>query len=355
MHKKIKNTKSKSDKKFLNVTPGILLCLLIAIPSWFLGRTFPIVGGPVIAILFGIIVSTSFPKLTNHKFELDMNLNDGIKYTSKKLLQYSIILLGFELNLFNVIRVGTHSLFVMIFTLSAAFITAYVMGKVLKISKNTTILIGVGTSICGGSAIAATAPVICAEDEDVSQAISTIFLFNIIAVFIFPALGHLLKMSDISFGMWAGTAINDTSSVVAAGTAWSNASGSNVALQFATIVKLTRTLMIVPITLFLAINTARKSMNSKTGNFSLVKIFPWFVIYFVIASIINTFAGIPEWVSKDLSLLGKFIIIMAMSAIGLNTNLKKLLSNGIKPIVLGLSCWFSVSIVSLIVQRILGI
>lgn len=325
---------------------GILTCLLIAVPAWILGKTFPVIGGPVFGILFGIILAF---------FKRPEKLEKGIKYTSKKILQYSIILLGFEMNLFNVIKVGGQSLLVMIFTLSASFLTAYFVGKALKIDSNTTVLIGVGTSICGGSAIAATAPVIRAKDEDVAQAISTIFLFNIIAVFIFPALGHAIGLSDTGFGMWAGTAINDTSSVVAAGASWSSAAGNNTALAFATIVKLTRTLMIVPITLVLAIYTSRKiARENSTEGFSFVKVFPWFVLGFVLTAILNTFLPIPDEFSAMLVQIGKFMIVMAMTAIGLNTNLKKLLTNGIKPIGLGLCCWFMVAVISLVVQKVIG-
>ena len=329
-----------------SMTTGILTCLVITIPAWILGKTFPVIGGPVFGILFGIILAF---------FKRPEKLEKGIKYTSKKILQYSIILLGFEMNLFNVIKVGGQSLLVMIFTLSASFLTAYFVGKALKIDSNTTILIGVGTSICGGSAIAATAPVIRAKDEDVAQAISTIFLFNIIAVFIFPALGHAIGLSDTGFGMWAGTAINDTSSVVAAGASWSSAAGNNTALAFATIVKLTRTLMIVPITLVLAIYTSRKiARENSTEGFSFVKVFPWFVLGFVLTAILNTFLPIPDEFSAMLVQIGKFMIVMAMTAIGLNTNLKKLLTNGIKPIGLGLCCWFMVAVVSLVVQKVIG-
>lgn len=330
---------------------GILTCLIIAVPAWLLGKAFPIIGGPVFGILFGMILAfIRRPEL----------LDSGIKFTSKYILQYSIILLGFEMNLFNVIKVGGQSLMVMIFTLTSSFITAYLVGKALKIDGNTTTLIGIGTSICGGSAIAATAPVIRAKDEDVAQAISTIFLFNIIAVFIFPPLGHLLGLSDTGFGMWAGTAINDTSSVVAAGASWSSAAGNNTALAFATIVKLTRTLMIVPITLVLAIYTTRKiKRESAAGgdgknSFSIVKVFPWFVLGFVFTAILNTFLPIPDGVSETLVQIGKFMIVMAMTAIGLNTNLKKLLTNGLKPICLGLCCWFVVAVVSLVVQHFIG-
>lgn len=341
-------------EKIMKNLLGVLVCLLIAIPAWLIGKALPIIGAPVFGILFGMVIIMIFPSFQKMGIKT-YELESGIKYTSKKLLQYSIILLGFEMNLWNVIKVGGQSLFVMLFTLSTAFVVAYFVGKALKMKGKMTTLIAVGTSICGGSAIAATAPVIKAEDEDVAHAISTIFLFNIVAVFIFPALGHLFGMSDIGFGMWAGTAINDTSSVVAAGTAWSAVAGNNTALSFATIVKLTRTLMIVPITLVLAIYTAKKSKSEGGNNFSFAKVFPWFVIGFILAAIINTFAGIPVEVSKSIVTVGKFMIVMAMVAIGLNTNLKKLVKNGYKPILLGLCCWFSVASVSLIVQAIMKI
>ncbi len=333
------------------IMPGVLLCFFIALPAWALGRMFPIIGGPILAILTGILLSSLFPK----RVAAGSKLETGIGYTAKKLLQYSIILLGFEMNLFHVLEVGRQSLFVMLFTLSAAFLTAFFLGKILKLPGNTSTLIGVGSSICGGSAIAATSPVIQAKEEEIARAISTIFLFNIIAVFIFPALGHLLGMNDYSFGMWAGTAINDTSSVVAAGTAWSNSSGNSTALQFATIVKLTRTLMIVPITLFLALYTSRKQQATQKSDVHILRVFPFFVLFFILAAIINTFAGLPVELTQNLAFLGEFMIVMAMAAIGLKTDLTSLLSNGVKPILLGLACWFAVAVTGLAVQRFLGI
>ena len=345
--------------------PGVLLCLIIAAPAWYLGLQLPIIGGPVFGILLGMLLGA-----TVFRGVRSASASAGIKFTSKKILQYSIILLGFEMNLFNVIKVGGQSLMVMLFTLSASFLTAWLAGRALKIDGGTMTLIGVGTCICGGSAIAATAPVIRASDEDVAQAISTIFLFNIAAVFLFPALGHAFGLTDIGFGLWAGTAINDTSSVVAAGASWSSAAGNNTALAFATIVKLTRTLMIVPITLVLAIYTAGKAKKAAaaaaavgTGNagsaaaentFSFARVFPWFVLGFIATAINNTFAGIPVGVSHGLVTFGKFLIVMAMAAIGLNTDLKKLFTNGLRPIFLGLCCWFAVASVSLIVQHFMG-
>ena len=327
------------NNKLLKILPGVLIVATIAIPAWYLGALVPLVGGPVFGILLGMIIAF---------WKRPIIYEDGITFTSKKILQASIILLGFEMNLFHVFEVGSQSLYIMIFTLSTAFITAWLVGRYLKLPGNTSILIGVGTAICGGSAIAATAPVISASDKDIAYSISTIFLFNIAAVFIFPFMGHVLGMNDIGFGMWAGTAINDTSSVVAAGYSYSHEAGN-----FATIVKLTRALMIVPVTLALAIITARKTANN--SNFSIAKIFPWFILGFLVASIINTTGFIPQAICKVLADTGKFFIIMAMAAIGLKTHLSNLISNGIKPILLGLSCWIAVALVSLAVQHHLQI
>lgn len=323
-------------KTITNKLPGIALAALIAIPAWLLGKAVPIIGSPVLGILFGMILA--FWKRPEF-------FNAGVQYTSKKLLQYSIILLGFDMNLFNVFKVGKQTLVLMSFTLTAAFVTAFVAGKLLKLDGNTKTLIGVGSAICGGSAIAATAPVIHADDEDVAHSISTIFLFNVIAAFLFPFLGHAFGMSDQSFGLWAGTAINDTSSVVAAGYSFSNAAGN-----LAVIVKLTRTLMIVPVTLVLAFYTSKKAAGSEKGSYSIVKIFPWFVLGFVAASIINTFLPMPAGMSSFLSQAGKFVIVMAMASIGLNTNLVKLVKNGAKPILLGFICWVVLAVTSLVVQ-----
>ena len=326
--------------------PGIGLSLILATLAWIAGSAIPIVGGPVFGILFGIVVGL---------FHRPAVFDTGIKFTGKKILQYSIILLGFEMQFLTILRVGSHSLFIMLFTLSASFITGAILARVLSVPGKAAVLISVGTSICGGSAIAATAPVIQADDDEVAQSISTIFLFNIIAVFLFPALGRLLGLSDEGFGVWAGTAVNDTSSVVATAASWSQAVGNNTALELATIVKLTRTLMIIPVTFVLAIYTSRKAAHdTAVSNFSFVKVFPWFVLGFIAAALINSFVPLPAGLAPFLVRAGKFMIVMAMCAIGLSTNIRKLASGGLRPLLLGLSCWFAVAVVSLLVQSIGG-
>jgi uncharacterized integral membrane protein (TIGR00698 family) len=332
-----------------NLLPGILLSLCIAVPAWLAGRLLPVIGGAVFAILFGLVAG---------QFFRPARCVAGIKFTGKKILQYSIVLLGFEMQILNVLAVGGQSLMIMLFTLIAAFVSAAIMYRILRVPGKQAVLIGVGTCICGGSAIAATAPIIDAEDSDVARSISTIFFFNIVAVFLFPALGRALGLSDTGFGLWAGTAVNDTSSVVAAASAWSGFVGNNTALNLATIVKLTRTLLIIPVTLVLAVYMARarrKSGAEGAGSFDIVRIFPWFVIGFVVAALINSFVPMPAHVSGYLVRCGKFMIVMAMAAIGLSTDLKSLVSGGLKPILLGLVCWVSVAAVSLIVQRLSGL
>ena len=328
--------------------PGLGACVVIGAAAWCMAKYIPVagklIGGPVFAILLGMILA--FVKRPAW-------FQAGITFSGKKILQYSIIFLGFGMDIMTVLKTGGQSLAVMLCTIAASLLTAFLVGRALKVDGNTSILIGVGTSICGGSAIAATAPVIDADDKEVAYSISTIFLFNILAVFIFPALGRVFGMSDTGFGVWAGTAINDTSSVVAAGFSFSDAAG-----EMATIVKLTRTLMIIPITLILALWRTRKVEKTDEAqgiNYSLAKIFPWFVLGFLATAIFNSVGILPPAASNFLNEFGKFGIMVAMSGIGLNTNVKSLFKNGMRPIALGLCCWFAVAVVSLLVQRFVGL
>ncbi|MGN1480622.1 YeiH family protein [Porcipelethomonas sp.] len=341
---------------------GILLCLCIAVPSWFLGKLLPVIGGPVFAIIAGMILTMIIKDKS--KFQ------SGIAFTSKKILQYAVILLGFGLNLSTILKTGKQSLPIIVSTIATSLIVAFAIHKLLKVPSKISTLIGVGSSICGGSAIAATAPVIDADDEEIAQSISVIFLFNILAALIFPSLGGWLGLSNEGFGIFAGTAVNDTSSVTAAASAWDDIHGSNT-LDTATIVKLTRTLAIIPITLVLSFVRIRKEKNKNSGfdnssKINIGKIFPMFIIYFILASVITTIVSFVFFdndavINTADSIFGflkncsKFLIIMAMAAIGLNTNIVKLVKTGIKPIFMGLCCWIAIAGVSLLMQRVIGI
>lgn len=335
---------------------GILLCLVIAIPSWFLGKIFPVVGGAVTAIIAGMIVTMFW----NDKGKAEA----GIKWTSKIILQTAVVLLGFGMNLGVIFQTGKQSLPIIICTITTSLIISWIMRKALKVPANTSILVGVGSSICGESAIAATAPVIDADDDEIAQSIAVIFFFNVIAAIFFPVLGKAIGFDTIhgdAFGIFAGTAINDTSSVTAAASTWDSMwnLGSET-LNKAVTVKLTRTLAIIPITLGLSLIMAKKSAKEdvKTTKFSLKRAFPMFILYFVIAAIITTLCihmGVSAEVFQPIKELSKFMIIMAMAAIGLNSNVIQLVKTGGKPIVVGASCWCGITIVSLIMQHIMKI
>ena len=325
---------------------GLLLCLVIAIPSWFLGKAVPVVGGPVFSILIGMVVTLIVTKKEP--------FNAGVTFTSKKILQAAVVFLGFGMNLSEILAKGKQSLPIIITTISTSLIIAFILYKAMKLGTNNAILVGVGSSICGGSAIAATAPVIDASDEEVAQSISVIFLFNVVAALVFPTLGGMLGLSNEGFGLFAGTAINDTSSVTAAATAWDGIHGSHT-LEAAAIVKMTRTLAIIPITLALAIYRGRKEKKTEGSSFSLKKCFPFFVLFFVLASVVTTVFRLPAEVTTPLKELSKFLIVMAMAAIGLNTNIVKLVKTGGKPIFTGFCCWLGISLVSLAMQHVLGI
>ena len=288
----------------------------------------------------------------------------GIKWTSKIILQTAVVLLGFGLNLGVIFETGKQSLPIIVCTIGISLLLAWALHKALRVPSDTAILVGVGSSICGGSAIAATAPVIGADDNEVAQSISVIFFFNVLAAIFFPMLGSAIGFDTSAgdaFGIFAGTAINDTSSVTAAASTWDSMwnLGSET-LHKAVTVKLTRTLAIIPITLVLAVARAKKSAkdSGKAEGFSLKRAFPMFILYFVIASVITTVciqAGMDADVFAPLKDLSKFFIIMAMAAIGLNSNVVQLVKSGGRPLLLGGCCWIGITAVSLVMQHVMGI
>lgn len=348
--------------------PGILLCIVIAALATFLGGlsignfSLEVIGAPVFAILIGMLITLIRPKLASSK-----TLQTGIKFTSKKILQWAVVILGFSLNMGTILKVGGKSLPVIVSTIAISLIIAFIMMKVLKMDPKVSCLIGVGSSICGGSAIAATSTVIDADDKEVAQSISVIFLFNVLAALIFPTLGHAIGLGSEGFAIFAGTAVNDTSSVTACASTAENIYGVDGILSAAVTVKLTRTLAIIPITLVLALYNAHKAKKNgdEGSNYSLKSIFPFFILFFIGAAIITTIVNslsasaftefyLGTFVST-MKWLAKFFIAMAMCAIGLNTNIVELIKKGGKPILMGLCCWTGITIVSILVQLATGI
>ena len=365
-------------KNKLNIIYGFITCIAIAIISTIIESLLPIhlIGSSIIALFIGIILNG---------FINTNNIKSGITFTSKKVLRFSIILLGASLNIQTILNVGRYSLSVMIFTLLTCFGVGYFIGKALGLDWKLFNLINAGTGICGGSAIAAIAPVIDAEDKQIAYAMSATFIFDMVMILAFPIMGHLLGLNDMAYGLWAGTAVNDTSSVVAAGYAFSENAG-----DFATMVKLTRTLSIIPVVLifsYINIRLKRKeqvkasevldnvknnatnyelSQTEKISEFHnnnfinnekvhIIKLIPWFIVGFIGLAIINSFGIIPTNLSLAAKNLSKFLMVASLAAIGLKTSIRDMKSAGFKPMLHGFIISALVVVVAIIVEYAMGI
>ncbi len=336
-------------KKASNIVPGVLAAIVVAVISVIIEGLLPIhlIGGSVIALFIGMIINTLFNTTV---------LKAGLKFTSKKILKFAIILLGTSLSIQTILNVGALSLAVMFFTLLTCFGGGYFIGKALGLDWKLSNLISAGTGICGGSAIAAIAPVIDAEDKDIAYAMSATFLFDMLMILAFPFMGHMLELSDMAYGLWAGTAVNDTSSVVAASYAYSEAAG-----DFATMVKLTRTLSIIPTVLVFAYINIRIKYKEQPhkekaiGKVNIISIIPWFILGFVGLSIINSVGVIPaeiSMLSKDVS---KFLMVASLAAIGMSTDIKDIKKSGPAPMLHGFIISALVVIVAITVEWCMGI
>ena len=345
-------------KKFISniygIIPGTALSVIIALVACFIESLLPIhvIGAAVIAMFIGILINTFLKGTTAFA--------PGIKFTSKKLLKFAIILLGLSLNIKTVLNVGQMSLAVMIFTLLTCFGGGYFIGRALGLNWKLSNLISAGTGICGGSAIAAIAPTIDAEDNDIAYAMSATFLFDMAMIVLFPLMGQAMGMTDQAFGIWAGTAVNDTSSVVATGYAFSEAAG-----DYATMVKLTRTLAIIPTVITFALVSLRLKKKEALANatstedlkasFKLSKIFPWFILGFLAMVILASVFSIPTEIVSITKKASKFLMVCALASIGLKTSLADMKKSGIRPMIHGFIISALVVIVALLVEVCMGI
>jgi uncharacterized integral membrane protein (TIGR00698 family) len=321
------------------LAPGLLLCAALAGVATVVGRFAPLLGAPVAGLVLGVLAAPATRRRPA--------LRPGIAFGGSRVLQLAVVLLGSALSLREVAHVGADSLPVMLGTLAVCLAAAYLLGRALGVGRDLRTLIGVGTGICGASAIAAVSPVIRARGSDVAYAISTIFLFNILAVLAFPPLGHLLGLDQHAFGLFAGTAVNDTSSVVAAATTYGHA-----ATDYAVVVKLTRTLMIIPICLALAALSGARGSGPWWRR--ATRLVPWFLVGFVLVAALNSAGLIPAAVHAPLRAAATFLITVALTAIGLSTDLGGLRRAGMRPLLLGFALWLAVGTSSLLLQWAAG-
>lgn len=255
------------------------------------------------------------------------------KKTSKYLLQFSVVGLGFGMNLHESLQSGKDGMLFTIVSVTLVLMLGIFLGKRLKIDRKTAYLIASGTAICGGSAIAAVAPVIKANDNEISMSLGTVFILNAIALFLFPPIGHLLNLSQEQFGMWAAIAIHDTSSVVGAGATY-----GEKALEIATMIKLTRALWIIPLTIVTMFIFKQKGVKVSI---------PWFIFFFVLAMIANTYFTIPTSISEGLVWVAKKGLTVTLFLIGSGLSQKVIKQVGIRPIVQGVILWAFIGLISI--------
>ena len=333
-------------EKYASVVPGLLIAVAVAAAARFLEGLLPIhlIGASVIALFIGMGI--------NALRKPSALVAGGLKFTSKRVLKLAIILLGASLSMRDILTVGRLSLMVMCFTLLTCFGGGYLVGRSLGLNWKLSNLISAGTGICGGSAIA---PVIDAQDRDIAYAMSATFLFDMVMILMFPFLGHWLGMSDMAYGLWAGTAVNDTSSVVAAGYAFSEGAG-----DFATMVKLTRTLAIIPTVVvfsFVSMHLKKKEAAASGGAVQIrwKSVFPWFILGFLTMAVLSSVGVIPAAAAAILKKISKFLMVTALAAVGLNTSFAEMKKSGAAPMVHGFLISALVVLVALAVEYFMGI
>ncbi|WP_421383811.1 YeiH family protein [Bacillus salacetis] len=324
--------KNKLAARLPNWGSGVLLLLIIAGAARFLGTLFPLMGSILFAIMIGIVI--------NNTIGVHEVFQPGLSLTLKKLLKAAVVMLGVSLSFADILLIGRQSLLVILVSVILGIVITIWVGRLLNMDRKLALLIGVGTSICGATAISAVKGVIDSDDNETAYAISIIVFFNLIAFFLYPIIGHVLDLTATSFGIWAGTAVHDTSSSIAVGYVYGNEAG-----QVATTVKLARTLFLLPLILILPLLLRKDRQN---GSQAAKKAFPWFVLWFLAVSVINSFGIIPAVAEETVTDIAKFIIIMVMGAVGLQVNLKQFAKLGFKPLIAGLAASVTVSVISLL-------
>lgn len=334
---------------------GLLITLATAVTATVLGRFVPVAGGPVLALALGVVLTTTVPRLGRFR--------SGVAVAGRSSIQAAVVVLGANLSLHQIAHTGLSSLPVLAGTLAVALGGAPLLGRAMGISGGLRTLIGVGTGICGASAIAATSRVVAVTEAEIAYAVSTIFAYNVAAVLVFPTLGHLLGLSAPAFGLWAGSAVNDTSSVVTVGYAFSATAGDH-----AVVVKLTRTLAIIPVTIALALARTRAGpvpvapsaaepteQAARSGARPRpIRLVPGFLVLFVFAGLANTVGLVPAAAHEPLSAVAGLLVTVGLAAVGLGTRLHDLRRTGPRPMLLGALLWTAVACTGLAIQAITG-
>ncbi|MCA1053596.1 YeiH family protein [Rossellomorea aquimaris] len=319
-------------KKLPKEASGLFFIIIIGSIAKVLGAWFPLIGSILFAILIGILLRN----VTNVPESWDA----GITFTTKKLLKVAIVFLGVGLSLVEIMKIGQSALWIILVSVTLGITVTFFVGKLLGVHPRLSLLIGIGTSICGATAISAVKGIIGAKENETAYALSTIVFFNLIAFFLYPYIGHLLHLGEVPFGIWAGTAVHDTSSAVAVGYRYGDQAG-----EVATTVKLARTLFLIPVMILLPFMFQREASQKGT---SLKQAIPWFVLMFLGVSLLHTMGLIPVVIEEFLQSSSKFMIIMVMAAVGLQVNVTDLTKLGFRPLLTGLIAFITCAVISLL-------
>ncbi len=334
----------------LKYIPGLALVFIISLLASFMQSLFAVNGKAVVsAVAIAIILGIAVRNL----FQVPESCFPGCGYAVKNFLRVGIALMGAQLGLGQVLKTGASSVLIVAICVTLAILVALFISRRMGMSDRLGMLLGVGTSICGVSAIVATAPVVGAREEETTMAVATITIFGLLAVLSYPLLGLTLGLSDRFFGTWAGTAVNDTSQVVATGMIFSQKAG-----EIATVVKLTRNLFIAPVILILGgIYLKRTETGSRQGGncVKLQQAVPLFVIGFIAMAILNSIGVFPDGVRKGIQIISQALIVAALAGVGLQTNLAALKKIGLKPFYAGLCASILMATISFGLITILGI
>jgi uncharacterized integral membrane protein (TIGR00698 family) len=323
------------------VIPGLLPATVLGLAAYGIGKLVPEVGGPVIAVLAGIGVAAA----AGHR----PSWVQGIRFGTHQLLKTAIVLLGFGLSLSTVLSTVRSSGVVMLGTLATGLAAAAIGGRLLGVRGARQALVGVGTSICGASAIAAAAGVLEPDDDDVAYAITVIFVFNVAAVLTFPVLARALHMGGHTFGVWAGTAVNDMSSVVAATSVFGHGS-----IHTGVVVKLARTLMILPVSAGLAVARGRRERAASTRGRGrkIASAFPLFLVLFLVASFLRSLGAVGPSLAGATQEASLVVITIALAAVGLSARIDHIKAAGFRPLVFGAFLWVVIAATSLGLQAL---
>ena len=330
-------------RRVLAVLPGLLMASTVAASAYWL-RQLPGLAA-FSPLILAILIGTAFHNLVG----TPATAKPGVAFSMRRLLRFGIILLGFQLTVSQIIEVGQRGFLIIAATLAATFVFTVWMGRVLGVDRKLAQLIAAGTSICGASAVIATNTVTNGDDEDVAYAVACVTIFGSVAMFVYPLLPALLQLDQHAYGLWSGASIHEIAQVVAAAFQYGKTAG-----EFGTIAKLSRVMLLAPVVIALGWIASRRTAHRKSASASSRPPMPWFVLGFVAVVGLNSLIAIPAADRAQIAAVTSFLLSIALAAMGLETDIRKLTARGIRPAMLGALAFLFIASFSLVLIKLFG-